>query len=168
MVTGGRLLHQARLEANANRVGFWESSQALSEAQRLRAEMYRQRVAQDDGSALRLRLDILWSRLDLLSATGSEGQRLPALEAVRAELPRIFDRLREVDRLLAPVIAGDRAAFAEADATVADLLREVGAAHRELNQDRQIMAEATAQGLGQLRTASRGCCTGNGAARSGC
>ncbi|CAH0284964.1 bifunctional diguanylate cyclase/phosphodiesterase [Roseomonas sp. CECT 9278] len=152
-VTGGRLLHQARLEANANRVGFWESSQALSEAQRLRAELYRQGVTRDDGAALRLRFDILWSRLDLLQATGDDGQRLPALEAVRAELPKIFDQMRAIDALLAPAIAGDPAAFAAAEATLADLVREVGAAHRELNQDRQIMAEATARGLGQLRAA---------------
>jgi diguanylate cyclase (GGDEF)-like protein/PAS domain S-box-containing protein len=152
-VTGARLVHQSQLEENANRVGFWESSQALSEAQRLRAEIYRQHVTRDDGGALRLRLDILWSRLDLLSATGNDGPRLPALETVRAELQRIFDRLREVERLLAPMIAGDPTAFAEASATMDDLVRDIGATHRELNHDRQIMAEATSQGLGRLRTA---------------
>jgi hypothetical protein len=122
VVTGERLLEQADLEANGYRVGFWESSQALSEAQRLRAELYRWQGAPAgpvEAAAFRLRFDILWSRLALLDGDIDKAHPYPAIDQVRRDLPGIFDRLRQVEALMPRLAGGEAAAFERAGAEVA-------------------------------------------------
>ncbi len=150
-ITGSRIVEQAGLDANGHRIGFWESSQALSEAQRLRAELFRARLAEDGAAALALRFDILWSRLTLLEAGRDLNQNYPALEEVRRQLPAIFERMQRLEPLLAPARLAQESDFAASESLVGEILIEIGQVHRELNQDRQIQAEAWASGLARLR-----------------
>lgn len=151
LVSGSQLLHQADLEANGHRIGFWETSQALTEAQRLRAELYRAQQLDDDGAELALRFEILWSRLQLLDAGREGAVTYPAIEQVRAALPGIFARLGRIEALLPAVTAGSAAAFAQAEELAAATILELAEAHRTLNQDRQLTAEAASLGLRRLQ-----------------
>lgn len=150
--SGQQLARQAMLEAAGHRVGFWESGQALLEAARLGTELERlAHAGSGSPEAARLRAEILWSRL--LALRGGDGERrsYAALDAVRADLPRLFALVAAIETAIAAHETGEDAAMATARERLGVLVGALGDANRALHQDRQLAAEASAAGLARLQ-----------------
>ena len=150
VVTGRQLASHAKLEAAGHRIGFWENEQALLEAVRLRTEFHRLPTAADGGAALTQRFDILWSRLITLQGGRNETRTYPALIAVRERVPAFLALLERIEQEIPALVAQEAGALQRAEAILGELITGLAAANRELHWDRQIAAEAVAQGLGRL------------------
>jgi diguanylate cyclase (GGDEF)-like protein/PAS domain S-box-containing protein len=154
LATSGRqLASQVMLEAAGHRIGFWESSQALIEAARLDAEVERMATGDAAAEAALLRAEILWSRLLALQGGDGELPSYAALDTVRAGLPLLFATLNEVEAALAAHRGGDAAALPIARERLAAVIAALTEGNRALHQDRQLAAEAMAQGFGRLQSA---------------
>lgn len=153
-ISARQLSFHAELQAEGFRIGVWESSQALIEATRLAVEIERLAAGQEDAhDTLRLRHEILWSRLLVLQQGDGETLRQPGLATVREGLPPIFSLLSDMENLPQAHLEGDAAALPRLRDAIGELILRLGDANRVLHLDQQVGMDAAADGLKQLHRA---------------